>query len=72
LDDASDDEKTGKFRILNEDKFGGRVIFDSGQIKKGEPKTVDIDVKGLDFILLEFTGKGVFGNWIDAKVIANN
>jgi alpha-galactosidase len=72
LDDASDDENTGKFRILNEDKFGGRVIFDSGQIKKGEPKTVDIDVKGLDFILLEFTGKGVFGNWIDAKVIANN
>lgn len=59
--------------MLNEDKFGGRAIFDSGQIKKGDdPIEVDIDVKGLDFILLEYTGKGVSGNWVDAKVIANN
>jgi len=73
LDEASPDDKTGKFRVLNEDKFGGRAIFDSGQIKKSEdPIEVDIDVKGLDFILLEFTGKGVFGNWVDAKVIVNN
>ena len=73
LDALSEDGKTGKFRVLNEDKFGGRVLFDSGQMKKGDaPVVIDIDVKGLDFIELEFTGKGVFGNWADAKVIANN
>ncbi len=71
LDACSPDDKTGKFRILNEDKFGGRVIFDSGNMNKGEDQRIDIDVSGLDFILLEFVGKGVFGNWADAKVIGN-
>lgn len=72
LDEASPEDKTGKFRVLNEDKFGGRVIFDSGNMEKQDkPKEIDIDVTGLDFILLEFTGKGVFGNWVDAKVIVN-
>lgn len=73
LDDLSPDDKTGKFRVLNEDKFGGRVLFDSGGMKKGDdPISIDIDVKGVDFIYLEFTGKGVFGNWVDAKVLVNN
>ncbi|WP_430932130.1 sialate O-acetylesterase [Saccharicrinis sp. 156] len=72
LDKCSPDEKMGKFRILNEDKFGGRVLFDSGQMEKGNSQEVDIDVSGLNFILLEFVGKGVFGNWADAKVIVNN
>ncbi|HUX56326.1 MAG TPA: sialate O-acetylesterase [Bacteroidales bacterium] len=72
LDKCSPEDKTGKFRILNEDKFSGRVIFDSGDMEKGTHQTVNIDVSGLDFILLEFTGKGVFGNWADAKVISNN
>lgn len=72
LDDASPDDKTGKFRVLVEDKFGGRAIYDSGKMeKKDGGKEVDIDVKNLDFIMLEFTGKEVFGNWIDAKVIVN-
>lgn len=69
LDDASPDGKTGKFRVLVEDKFGGRAIYDSGIIeKKDGGKEVDIDVKNLDFIMLEFTGKGVYGNWVDARV----
>ena len=71
LDEASTEDNSGKFRILNEDKFGGRVIFDSKDMKKGESKIVDINVENLDFILLEFTGKNVFGNWIDAKVVVN-
>ncbi len=70
LDEASPDGNTGKFRILNEDKFGGRVIYNSEDLKKGESKTIDINVENLDFILLEFTGKEVFGNWLDAKVIS--
>lgn len=73
LDDASPDGATGKFRVLVEDKFGGRPIFDSGQLAKKDPAIeMDIDVSGLDFILLEFTGRGVFGNWADIKAISNN
>jgi alpha-galactosidase len=54
---------------LVEDKFGGRAIYDSGKIgKKDGGKEIDIDVKNLDFIMLEFTGKGVYGNWADARV----
>jgi len=30
---------------------------------------VDVDVTGLDAILLEFSGKEVFGNWADARVV---
>lgn len=70
LDELSDDKKTGKFRVLNEDKFGGEVLYTSDNLKKGETKEIDIDVSDIDFLYLEFTGKGgVFGNWADAKVI---
>jgi len=72
IDASSPDDKVGHFRILNEDKFGGRVLYDSGKMKKGDkPKRIDIDVNNIDFILLEFTGKSVFGNWADAKVISD-
>ncbi len=72
VDEASSDDKTGKFRVLVEDKFGGRPIYDSGKISKEDGDLrIDIDVKDLDLIMLEFTGKEVFGNWIDAKVLAD-
>tara|TARA_R100001369_G_scaffold92100_3_gene135479 strand:- start:5815 stop:8427 length:2613 start_codon:yes stop_codon:yes gene_type:complete len=69
LDKNSPKGASGRFQIMVEEKFGGRVIFDSGNIKKGKVK-IDIDVSGLDFILLDFSGKKVFGNWGDAKVIS--
>jgi len=71
MDDASKENETGRFRVLAGDAFGGTPIFDSGKKEKGTKEIkIDIDVKGLDFILLEFTGKEVFGNWVDAKVVA--
>ena len=58
-----------KRAVLIEDAFGGRAIFDSGKMNPGdEALELDIEVKDLDFILLEFTGKGVFGNWADLRV----
>ncbi|MCK0156469.1 NPCBM/NEW2 domain-containing protein [Cellulophaga sp. F20128] len=63
---------TGRFQVMVEEKFGGRVLFDSGPMKKGDaPVKIDIDVSGLNFILLDFSGKKVFGNWGDTKVISN-
>jgi alpha-galactosidase len=72
LTDRSPENKLGEFRVQVEDRFGGKVIFSSGKMRKGDkPVAVDIDVKGLDAILLEFTGKEVFGNWADARVMVN-
>lgn len=72
LDKTSPKNIEGRFKVMVEDKFGGRVIFDSGKMKKGDSKIeVNIDVKGLDFILLDFSGKKVFGNWAEARVITN-
>jgi alpha-galactosidase len=71
LDAASPDDQTGKFKIMEEDRFGGHVLFDSGKLNPGDdPVEVDIDVSGLDFIMLEFTGKGVLGLWADARVVS--
>lgn len=72
LDKASPKDATGQFRVLIEDKFGGRIIFDSGKMKRKDSKIeIDIDVKDLDFIMLDFSGKKVFGNWADARVTSS-
>jgi len=64
IDNTSPETETGRFRVLIEDAFGGRPIFDSGKIQVGdEPKELDIDISGLDQILLEFTGKDMYGIW---------
>jgi alpha-galactosidase len=69
LDDASPDDAKGTFTVLVEDKFGGAEIFKSKQLDKGDaPVEVDLDVSGLDFIMLEFTGKKAIGRWADARV----
>ncbi len=73
LDDTSSADESGRFRVLVEDAFGGRAIFDSGKLFKGdETMELDIEVKDLDFILLEFTGKEVFGNWADLRVLGGD
>ncbi|WP_372807336.1 sialate O-acetylesterase [Pontiella sp.] len=69
LDAPSPDDAKGTFIVLVEDKFGGREIFKQEKMAKSDaPVEVDIDVSGLDFIMLEFTGKGAFGHWADARV----
>lgn len=69
LVDPSPDDATGQFKVYVEDRFGGRVIFDSGKMKKGDPEIkVDIDVSNLPLVLLEFSGKNVYGIWADPRV----
>lgn len=73
LDESSPENETGRFRILVEDAFGGKSIFDSKMMtKEDDGMEVNIDVSDLDFILLEFTGKQVLGNWADAKVVSHD
>lgn len=72
IDDAYSGTEPGHFRLLNEDAFGNRAIFDSGRMTKGTAAMdVDIDVKGLEFILLEFRGKEVIGDWANPRVTSN-
>lgn len=69
LDDSYAGQETGIFKIYNEDFFGNKVLFDSKKMdKKSKTISVDIDVKGLKFILLEFSGNEVMGNWGNIRV----
>jgi len=64
LDDSYSGNHTGRFRIYNEDLFGNRVLFDSGNMHKGSPaKNIDLNVKGVKCLLLVFEGDNVLGNW---------
>jgi hypothetical protein len=56
---------------LNEDFFGHQVLFDSGSLTKEKSGVnIDIDAKGIEYILLMFEGGKAMGNWGDVKVIA--
>jgi len=71
LDDSYTGTGPGRFRVYNEDFFGNRVLFDSGKMESGaSPKLIELDVTGVDCLLLLFEGKDVFGNWADAHVVA--
>jgi alpha-galactosidase len=73
LDDSYQGDEPGRFRVYNEDFFGNRVLFDSGDIHKGSlAKRIDLDVKGIKCLLLVFEGDNVPGSWGDAKAIAEN
>ena len=73
LDDSYSGNSTGRFRVYNEDLFGNRVLFDSGNMYKGSPaKNIDLDVKGIKCLLLVFEGDNVLGDWANAQAIAIN
>ena len=68
-DDSYTGKETSRFRVLNEDFFGNQVLFDSGRVKPDSLVNIDINVKGVDYLLLMFDGENTYGVWADAKVI---
>jgi hypothetical protein len=71
LDDSYSGNDAGRFRIYNEDLFGNRVLFDSGDMYKGSSaKQVGLDVKGIKCLLLVFEGDDVLGDWANVRAIA--
>ena len=71
LDDSYNGKSKGRFRVYNEDLFGNRVLFDSGDMSKGSSaKDIDLDVKGVKCLLLVFEGDKVLGDWANAQAIA--
>jgi|WetSurMetagenome_2_1015567.scaffolds.fasta_scaffold92417_2 hypothetical protein len=69
-DDFYSGKETSRFRVLNEDFFGNQVLFDSGKIKPDSLVNIDINIKGVDYLLLMFDGEHTYGVWADARVIS--
>ena len=66
-----DEKRSGRFRILDGDWFSNRVLWDSDQMKLGDdPKKVEIDIRNVESLLLEFKGRGTQGCWAGARVEA--
>ena len=59
--------------MLNEDAFGGRVLFDSRLMTKDSAAIqIDIDVKGLDCLFIKFDGKEeAIGDWGHARLVGS-
>ncbi len=72
IDDGYKGEGTARFSILNGDYFGGQILFDSGTIGKDSVLNVDVDVKGVENILLMIESKDVPADWADLKVMAHD
>jgi hypothetical protein len=68
IDDNGAGEGTGRFRVMNEDAFGNRILFDSKAMTRDSlPQTIDIDVTGFDCLFLKFDGKKMVGDWAEAR-----
>jgi alpha-galactosidase len=82
LDESYEGENEGRFRIFNEDFFGNRVLWDSGNMTKDTPaKEIDIELEGCRCLMLVFEGRDiksrrgandVIGIFANPRVIAND
>lgn len=73
IDESSKDDSKGRFRVYNGDFFSNRILWDSGQMRKDSPaREIDIEVKGVQCLMLVFEGDEVLGNWADARVISQS
>ncbi len=70
MDKSSREDARGRFRLYNEDFFANQVLWDSGRMTKDSPaREIDIELNGVQCLMLVFDGKDVLGNWADARVI---
>jgi len=74
LDPSYQGNRAVNFRVRNEDPIGpDSLLYDSGKMTKDTPaKVIDIDVRGIDCLILAIEGKQALGNWADAQVIVSN
>lgn len=73
LDDACQGDDSCRFKVRNLDPIGPTsLLYDSGKMTRDTaPKAVDIDVSGVDCLILECESKKALGNWAEAHVIAD-
>ena len=70
MDQSTQKDSKGRFRVYNEDFFANQVLWDSGDMTVDSPaKEIDIKLNDVQCLMLVFDGKDVRGNWADARVI---
>ena len=59
--------------MQNEDFFSNKVLWDSKKLSKDSAAVdIDIDISGVQCLMLVFEGKDAFGNWANARVIGHS
>jgi len=73
LDPSYQGNEAVNFRVRNQDPIGpDSILYDSGKMTKDTPaKVVDIDVRGIDCLILSIEGKQALCNWADAHVVTS-
>ena len=73
LDPAYQGAEAVSFKVRNEDPIGpDSILYDSGKMTKGAPsKVIDIDIRGVDCLILAIEGKQALGNWANASVVTS-
>jgi len=73
LDTAYQGNETVNFRLREQDPIGpDSLLYDSGKMGKDTPaKIVDVDVRGIDCLILAIEGKEALGNWANAHVVTS-
>lgn len=73
IDPSYQGEEAVSFKLRDEDPIGpDSVLYDSGKMGKDTPaKIVDVDVRGIDCLILAIEGKQALGNWANAHVLVS-
>jgi hypothetical protein len=73
VDPASQRDASCRFKIRNLDPLGPySLLYDSGAMTvDSAPKTIDLNVVGVDCLILECDTKKAFANWGDVQLTAD-
>jgi len=73
LDRSYQGQEIVSFKLRDQDPIGpDSVLYDSGKMGKDTPaKIVDVDVRGIDCLILAIEGKEALGNWANARVVTS-
>jgi hypothetical protein len=73
LDSSYQGQETVSFRLREQDPIGpDSLLYDSGKMGKDTPtKIVDVDIRGIDCLILAIEGKQALGNWANAHILVD-
>jgi len=73
LDAACQSDDSCRFKVRNLDPIGPTsLLYDSGKMTRDTaPKTVDVDVSGVDCLILECESKKALANWAEVYVVVD-
>jgi alpha-galactosidase len=73
LDAACQSDDSCRFKVRNLDPIGPTsLLYDSGKMTRDTaPATVDVDVSGVDCLILECESKKALANWAEAYVLVD-